>query len=153
MFYGKKNINSLIEVFNYQQGNRSSGSPRHAAEEVVLSCGVVCVLDRVLPFASCLGSSPLAMSPHTCHIKKKRFQLNVNEEILQQHACPSLINVCMYSMCCVYVLTMRSLGVGVDLRPGFVRHVGSRSLQLGQRVLHIWLALRRKRKEKKKIEN
>lgn len=34
----------------------------------------------------------------------------------------------------------------MDLRPGFVRHAGPRSLQLGWRILHLWLALRREKK-------
>lgn len=44
-------------------------------------------------------------------------------------------------MCSESVPTMGSLGVGVDLRPGFVGHTGSRSLQLRHRVFHLWLAL------------
>lgn len=49
-----------------KQKKKKKGSPRHATEEVVLSGGVFRVLDRALPFASRLGRSPLAMSPHTC---------------------------------------------------------------------------------------
>lgn len=36
----------------------------------------------------------------------------------------------------------------VDLRPGFVSHIGPRGLQLWQRVLHLWLALERKHNNK-----
>lgn len=50
--------------------------------------------------------------------------------------------------CLVFcVLTVRPLGVGVDLGPGFVRHVGPGGLQLGGGVLHLRLALRRERKQ------
>lgn len=51
--------------------------------------------------------------------------------------------------CIVFcVLTVGPLGVRVDLGPGFVRHVGARGLQLGGRVLHLWLALRRETERK-----
>ena len=69
---------------------------------------------------------------------------------MQQHtvnenaAIHTLRNVCMYKFVC-YVLTVRSLGVRVDLGPGFIHHIGSRSLQLRQRVLQLRLALRRKK--------
>lgn len=45
---------------------------------------------------------------------------------------------------------MGPLGVRVDLRPGFVCHVGARSLKLGEAVLHLRLALRRKEEQKKR---
>lgn len=79
-----------------------------------------------------------------------------NKGMLQRHllvVMHSLINNYMCNVCVVYiyiyicVLTVGSLGVRVDLRPGFVRHVGSRSLQLGQRVLHLRLALRREKQQ------
>lgn len=106
--------------------------PRKSCSAVGSS--VCCTACFPLPPALDVPLSPCPLAPATRHIEKKeRFQLET-------------FATTPYALSneCVYVLTMRSLGVRVDLRPGLVRHVGSRSLQLRQRVLHLRLALRRK---------
>lgn len=125
---------SRFKSVQKQEGANERGlsSPRHAAEEVVLGCGVVGVLNRVLPFAPRFGRSPVAVTPHTCRASGMCFHEQPGKHMHFLRMCAP-----------VYILTVWPLGVRVDRRPGFVRHIGSRSLQLGRGVLHLWLALRR----------
>lgn len=61
-------INALLKSFNWWF---STVSPGHAAEEVVLRCEVLRVLDGVFPFRCSFGSSLLPVSPRTWHTVKK----------------------------------------------------------------------------------
>lgn len=40
--------------------------PGHAAQEVVLRCGILCVLRRMFPFPTGFGGTPITATPHTC---------------------------------------------------------------------------------------
>lgn len=61
---GARRAQIRFEAFQCVQRGDASVSPGHAAEEVVLSRGVLCVLDGVLAFPARLTCRPLSVTPH-----------------------------------------------------------------------------------------